>query len=371
MSVLPDGRRARWISESGAPPPTELLPASDTLRAVDALRHLRTGGSWLWCGDYHNGRQLLAALKRRLERSREPLSEDLPTRWRQERDRRSAVADALARVVVVVGADGGLDLRRAPDTREAVGLAWPDQAGQPLLLALPTLIGALGAAGWSREGLEVHGLRGKLYPRFGVFSPTRQAYLHLLDELGPPTGRRVLDVGCGTGVVGLILLQRGAASVHGTDVEPRAITTALDNARRLGLSGRYTASVADLFDGPPADLIVFNPPWVPEPPRTRLDRAVYDEGGSTLLRFLRDGPQHLRPGGELALLISDLPEQLGLRPAGALEQWFAEAGLAVVQSAQRPATHHRARRTQDPLHRARSQEQVSLWVLRPIQGSAG
>lgn len=326
---------------------------------------MRAGGAWLWQGDYHNGRQLLAALKRRLQRSRESPARTSTERWAQERAKKQRLADTLSRVVVLLEPDGQLALRRAPPTAEAVRWAWPDHRGEALLVSLPTLIGALSAAGWTREGLDVHGLQGKLYPRFGVFSPTRQAYLHLLDDLPSPTGKTVLDVGCGTGVLSFVLLQRGASRAHGTDIEPRAVQTALFNAKSLGLDDRFSASVDDLWQDHSADLLVFNPPWVPMAPNTRLDRAVYDDRGATLGRFLSEAGLHLNPGGQVALLISDLPERLGLRAEGELAERFYAANLAIVQHTSRPASHRRAKRTDDPLWAARAAEQVQLWLLAP------
>src|SRR5690242_8116190 len=50
--------------------------------------------------------------------------------------------------------------------------------------------------------------------------PDAQAYLHALDALLAPAdvrGRRLLDLGCGTGHIGRVLLERGAAQVVGLD----------------------------------------------------------------------------------------------------------------------------------------------------------
>ncbi len=48
-------------------------------------------------------------------------------------------------------------------------------------------------------------------------------------------GDRVLDVGCGSGILGLLALKFGASSVVGTDLDPLAITTSLDNQKGNGL----------------------------------------------------------------------------------------------------------------------------------------
>ncbi len=230
-------------------------------------------------------------------------------------------------------------------------------------MALNTLVGALSAAEWTRKGIAVPGLQGKLKPRFGVFSPTRRAYVDLLSHLDPK-GKTVLDVGCGTGVLGFVLLQRGAVSAVGTDLDERSVVCATDNAVRLGLGERYRSELADLFPaGERFDCIVFNAPWVPEVPRTRLDRAVFDEGGATLHRFVEGLRASLTDGGVGAVLISDLPERLGLRDAGYVEKLATEAGLQVQSVADVPAAHGRIRDTRDPLHDVRAAERVRILIL--------
>jgi len=364
--TLDDGTVLRWHAEDDRPPPETVVPADDTTRARDALRQLRAGSDLLWTGDWHNGRQLLGALRRRVKRPRsDGQTLDLAERWRRERAHTRDVARVLGRVLVQVQADGSVDLRRAPDTRQALTWALGEPAG-PSLVALGTVIGALGAAGWRHKGVPVPGLEGRIHPHFGVFAPTRHAYVGLLEHLDWQD-RRVLDTGCGTGVLGLVALQRGADQVWAVDIEPRAVACARDNAQRLGLDERYHAMQADLFwPDQRVHVAVFNPPWLPETPRTRLDRAVFDPGDLTR-RWLHGLPQHLLPGGVGALLVSDLGVRLGLRDERELPDWIAQSGLTVQARHQAPATHKRARDPKDPLHRARAAEQVQLWVVRTNQ----
>ena len=60
-------QRARWRSESQAMPAT-LLPVDDTLPANAAFKLINEGTGLLWRGDFHNGRQLLQALGRRVDK---------------------------------------------------------------------------------------------------------------------------------------------------------------------------------------------------------------------------------------------------------------------------------------------------------------
>jgi len=82
-----------------------------------------------------------------------------------------------------------------------------------------------------------------------------------------------------------------------------------------------------------------------------------------LREFLAGLGDHLEPGGEGWLVMSDLAEHLGLRDRGELSTKIAEAGLGVIGRLDAPPSPKGARDRSDPLYFARSQEVVSLWRL--------
>ena len=59
----------RWHSENGASAPAEIVEVDDSMTADKALGMLRRGTGLLWCGDFHNARQLMAAVDRRLSKA--------------------------------------------------------------------------------------------------------------------------------------------------------------------------------------------------------------------------------------------------------------------------------------------------------------
>lgn len=65
--------------------------------------------------------------------------------------------------------------------------------------------------------------------------PTTRLMLQILDEL-PLSGARVLDVGCGTGVLGIVAAKRGAARVVAIDIAAAACEATADNADRNEVS---------------------------------------------------------------------------------------------------------------------------------------
>jgi methylase of polypeptide subunit release factors len=222
--------------------------------------------------------------------------------------------------------------------------------------------------------VEVPALGGRVHPHHGVFAPVRGEYVELVAaELAGRdlTGRRVFDVGTDTGVLAFLAARRGA-SVVATDVEPRAVACARENAERLGLTAAVEVREVSLFPEGRADLVLCNPPWIPADAHTPLERAVYDPGGRFLSAFLAGLPAHLAPGGEALLVLSDLAERIGLVARGWLEAAIGTAGLERVAVRSAPASHPRARDEDDPLHLARASEVTSLHVLRvAASGAAG
>jgi len=368
---------AAWPSASD-PPAGPVGEAGDATRAAEALRRARAGEHLLYRGDWHNARQLLAAMARRLSASRPPLTGTLPARWRAWRRWRREDHQVLSRLLVPVEPDRTVPLRRAPDLRAALAPLLEDgpEGALPALVPLREVVGAVGAAEWRRRGVPVPALGARVHPHHGVFAPVRGETAALvaraLDALGPGAlaGRTAFDVGTGTGVLAILLARHGAR-VLATDLSPRAVACARENAGRLGVAARVEVSCADLFPPGRADLVVANPPWLPGEPETPLDLAVYDApGGGFLERFVAGLPGHLAPGGEGWLVLSDLAEHLGLRPAGEVARLAAAAGLEADALATARPSHPRARDASDPLHEARTREAVTLYRLRPAGASS-
>ena len=88
----------------------------------------------------------------------------------------------------------------------------------------------------------------------GVVPPSSASLMvwrHVYDQ-GIGAHQRCLDIGCGTGVLGIQLALNGASHVRAIDIDERAVRNTETNANRNGVDERMTVARMDIF------------PWVPE-----------------------------------------------------------------------------------------------------------
>lgn len=358
---------ARWRSEAGVAPPDKIVPVDDSLTADAAYRLARDGTALLWRGDYQNARNLLQALARRADRKPRTgavgKASSPAEAFHQHRRTQGERARILGAMLLPLTADYRIPLRRGQDVqqacREALG---PESVAS--LISLRGLLALVSAHEWRKKGALVPALGARIHPHFGVFSPVRGEYVDLVAQAPLPAGCQLaFDIGTGSGVLAAVLAKRGIRRIVGTDQDPRALSCAAENARKLGFGESIEIIAADLFPAGQALLIVCNPPWVPAQPSSPIEYAIYDPDSQMLRGFLAGLAAHLEPGGEGWLIISDLAEHLGLRSRAELLAWIAAGGLQVLGRIDTRPKHPKARDESDPLHAARAAEVTSLWRL--------
>jgi len=85
------------------------------------------------------------------------------------------------------------------------------------------------------------------------------AAIEALADRGVLGGARVLDVGCGSGILAIAALRLGAARALGLDTDPIAVGATVANARRNGLARRIRARSGSLPSGEPVhDVVLAN-----------------------------------------------------------------------------------------------------------------
>jgi methylase of polypeptide subunit release factors len=250
-------------------------------------------------------------------------------------------------------------------------LAVYGEVTEPYVMSLRDLLGFIGSLEWRKNGMALDAIKdlgdGRIHPHYGVFAPVRSEYIDLLEKAPLPEllskQSVAFDIGTGTGVLAAVLAKRGIQKIIATDQDERAIECAAENIEGLGIGKQVKLAQKNLFPDSQAALIVCNPPWVPARPSSPIEYAVYDPDSQMLKGFLNGLKEHLLPGGEGWLILSDLAEHLGLRTRAELLAWIEAAGLKVLGRNDVRPTHAKALDKEDPLYRARAAEVTSLWRL--------
>jgi 16S rRNA G1207 methylase RsmC len=164
---------------------------------------------------------------------------------------------------------------------------------------------------------EVWGRELSLVSGAGVFSRGHldHATAVLFRETEPPVQGRFLDLGCGYGVIGLAIAAAvPLASITAVDVNDRAIALANENARAMGVHGRFVACRPEAVpSGEVYDEIWSNPP-------IRIGKAALHE---LLLTWL----PRLAPEGRAVMVVG---KNLG---ADSLQRWLGDQGYPTVRLA--------------------------------------
>ncbi len=145
----------------------------------------------------------------------------------------------------------------------------------------------------------------------GVYYPSEDS-LFLCDWLikNRPKFQRAIDVGCGCGLIAILLAKLSRKKVEAIDVSELAVEATRQNAKRNRV--RVRTYLSDLLSNAKGsyDLIVSNPPYLPQSPEDRLlpkeVRAMWCGGKEFIERLLREGSEKLRPKGSIAFVYSSL-----------------------------------------------------------------
>jgi len=174
--------------------------------------------------------------------------------------------------------------------------------------------------------------------------------------LDPAAVRRILEIGTGSGCIAIALARAFPGShVVAGDLMADALDVARINVERHAMADRVELVQSDLFeriDGT-FDLIVSNPPYVPESEVAELPSEYGFEPGIALLsgadgldssrRILQDAARYLTAGGMLALEVGAGAAALEVAFPTFGFRWpefeFGGEGIALVSATELQARH--------------------------------
>lgn len=193
------------------------------------------------------------------------------------------------------------------------GLPFPSGAIEGEIEALLAEAGALREEeGGYRSTLRVSRLAGTLFlhsalgsrePGKVFLGPDSYRFAEFLrvELTGKAAARKVVEIGAGAGVGGVVAARLGGAElVQLGDVNERALRLARINAAHAGVTAAAVRSdgLSDL--DPDADLVVANPPFIAASGLTHSDGG--DRYGTAIaLRWADEAMSRLPPGGRLLL----------------------------------------------------------------------
>ncbi|HIP84165.1 MAG TPA: methyltransferase domain-containing protein [Methanothermococcus okinawensis] len=156
-----------------------------------------------------------------------------------------------------------------------------------------------------------------------VYEPAEDSIL-LMDNITDVRGKKVLDMGTGTGVQAINALKRGCDTAVGVDINPYGVELSRKNAElnNLKLDREVFFFQGDLFRGIDKvleklnidrfDVILFNPPYLPTSQGERLKGYInyaFDGGvdGRKLIdRFISESGRYLKEDGIIQIVQSSL-----------------------------------------------------------------
>ncbi len=258
--------------------------------------------------------------------------------------------------------------------RKSPEIGWLEKfypTDEEFLLPFPQVQGLNSSWQWHEKGLKIPGLRDKIHPFYGVYFPTRFDHMLLFDTwLKTYIGNKefAIDVGIGSGILSYFFLKYKFKRVLGIDSNPNAIIGQLEWQKKNKLASSIELFYGDLFGDckEKADVIVFNPPWLPAIQNVEgLDTAIYyDE--NLFPRFFEEAKKHLKPNGRLILLFSNLAQITNITSDHPIEKELADENRFHKEKMIQKDVAQASKKTKRNLTR-RSAEKVELWILKNIE----
>ncbi len=136
-----------------------------------------------------------------------------------------------------------------------------------------------------------------------MYLPREDSYLlsSILKKYLKDKGKniKILDMGSGSGIQAETCRNLGFENITAADIDKEAIKTLKEKKFKVVKSNLFS-NIREKFD-----LIIFNPPYLPEDGCDReKDTTGGKRGYETIIKFLRQAKEHLNKNGKILLLFS-------------------------------------------------------------------
>jgi methylase of polypeptide subunit release factors len=140
-----------------------------------------------------------------------------------------------------------------------------------------------------------------------VLRPEKMVALNLARYIfinGGLENKTVIDIGCGSGIQGIVAGLLGAKKIILSDISKHALENTTENICKFNLQNKAIILESDLFHNidNKADVIIFNHPFFPSKPieSIPISSAMLDDG-FLLERFLTEARKYLLPKGKIIM----------------------------------------------------------------------
>lgn len=137
-----------------------------------------------------------------------------------------------------------------------------------------------------------------------IYHPAEDSYLLERQVKKYAKNKSVLDLGSGSGILAEASIKAKAKSVLASDINPESINV-LKKKKIPAIRSNLFSKIKGKFD-----LIVFNPPYLPQDSLEDKESSTITSGGKRgdelILKFLKQAKSHLNNNGIILLLVSSL-----------------------------------------------------------------
>ena len=136
-----------------------------------------------------------------------------------------------------------------------------------------------------------------------VMSPKYDRSAQMIISMMPDQkGKKVLEIGCGTGILSIHSALQGAISITSIDINPTAIKNTKENFAKYSINNSEVF-LSDLFENVIGtfDTIIFNAPFNGNQALDILELGTSDYNYETLTRFFSEASRYIQEDGEILL----------------------------------------------------------------------